>query len=325
MGSYWINCDPALFFSKNDPDDKRLGEFSKAANIANIDGSSQNFFLWGYPDDEGIRLNGGRVGAKLAPDEIRKYFYKMTPPLWTQTSGSILDLGNLNAQSLEIRHTQGAILSERLCDINSFKLSLGGGHDYAYADGAGFIRAALKKNLRPLVLNIDAHLDVRPTDKGFNSGTPFRRLIEEFHGKFDFLEIGIQSQCNSKKHLQWLLENGGRVLSLDEIRKKSLIDAVKEQLSLMSIKADAPIWLSLDIDGISSNEAPGCSQSWTTGLYTQEILDLFSYINQFQGWNFLSIYEVSPSLDIDARTSKLAALLVHRFYDYFLKAKATLK
>ena len=65
-----------LFFSKNDLKDPRLGELFK-----NYETEPQNldYMIFGYPDDEGIRLNGGRPGSALAPNLIRQFLYKMTP------------------------------------------------------------------------------------------------------------------------------------------------------------------------------------------------------------------------------------------------------
>ncbi len=55
-----------LFFSKNDPNDIRLGELFKTLVTQTI--KENDIVISGYPDDEGIRLNGGRVGAALAPN-----------------------------------------------------------------------------------------------------------------------------------------------------------------------------------------------------------------------------------------------------------------
>jgi len=35
--------------------------------------------IFGYPDDEGIFLNGGKLGAAHGPASIRNALYKMTP------------------------------------------------------------------------------------------------------------------------------------------------------------------------------------------------------------------------------------------------------
>ncbi len=315
MKSNWEIVAKDLFFSKNDSQDIRLGDLARSCQIENLPENSR-FALWGYPDDEGIRINGGRVGAALAPNEIRKFFYKMTPNPWLQSTLEILDLGNLQGDSLSLadRHAQGKQMSYSISKSKTAWISLGGGHDYGYADGAGFLRSHIEEGHRPIVINIDAHLDVRPIDKGFHSGTPFRRLLEEHKGEFDFLEVGIQAQCNSAHHLAWAESYGAKILPLHDIRQSSLLESLKTAAPFLSQQNRRPLWLSFDIDGMSSNEAPGCSQSWTSGLQIQEVSEMFEFLYTHSRFQALSIYEVSPPLDSDSRTSKLAALLAHQFY-----------
>ena len=54
-----------LIFSRNDSTDKRLGEFVQFSTIENL--KKDSFCLLGYPDDTGIRMNGGRPGSSEAP------------------------------------------------------------------------------------------------------------------------------------------------------------------------------------------------------------------------------------------------------------------
>ena len=110
--------DGSLFFSRNDPNDPRLGDLAKglpglesAAQLkASLEELSRTvnpsslFVLAGYPDDEGIRINGGRLGAMLAPTAVRKPLYKMTPSLLAESAGpTLVDLGDLNLQEQQLR------------------------------------------------------------------------------------------------------------------------------------------------------------------------------------------------------------------------------
>jgi formiminoglutamase len=313
MSQEWQASPSDLFFSKNDKNDPRLGEFARSVIATEIPNNS-SFLLWGYPDDEGILLNGGRIGAAEGPAQIRRYLYRMTPGRENQKPLPILDLGNLSmTNSLPERHASAKRMAYVMTQTGLPWLSLGGGHDYGYSDGAGFLRSWIEKGQRPLVVNIDAHLDVRPADHGFNSGTPFRRLLEEFAGSFDFIEFGIQDQCNSAQHQEWAESQGAKIISLNEIRERGLKTLLQET-SLWGPHR-RPLWLSLDIDGLTSTEAPGCSQSWTRGLTTEEVFLMFKFFDQTFQWQALSIYEVSPPLDVAFQTSKLAALLAHRFYN----------
>lgn len=305
-----------LFFSKNDPQDPRLGEKSQSLELSQLKkqskpGEALEVYLLGYPDDEGIKLNGGRLGAAQAPDVIRRYLYRMTQPHSWEKSFKIFDLGNLQTNSpLPERHEQGSRSIESLTAANLNWLSFGGGHDYAYSDGAGFIKATSGAKQKPLVINLDAHLDVRPSTQGFNSGTAFHRLLTDFEGRFELLELGLQSQCNSRFHWQWAQSKGATLIPFENCVQHGLSAVLADSLDT---SPQRPLYLSLDIDCLSSAFAPGCSQSWATGFHVNEILESIKYLIQNFDVKGLGIYEVSPPLDLDNTTSKTAALIAHHY------------
>ena len=148
----------------------------------------------GYPDDEGIKLNGGRPGAALAPTSIRKALYKMTPGLNSRLPFKIMDGGDIDLWALSFLNgmTKAYKNVEELLEKKARVITFGGGHDYGYSDCAAFVEVVLKGGKRPLIINFDAHLDVRPDDKNQNSGTSFYRLLKKYSGKIDFFEVGIQ-------------------------------------------------------------------------------------------------------------------------------------
>lgn len=316
-------ASPSLFFSKNDSQDPRLGDLSKSRLYTDIASASEEFALVGYPDDEGISLNGGRAGAKLAPDQIRTSFYKMTPSVFSQRTFGVADLGNIsNTLSLNERHQAAKTVAKTVFQSTKRLLTLGGGHDYGYPDGSAFIESmsAHKQKQKPIIFNFDAHLDVRHFDGLAHSGTPFYRLLSEFPGQFDLVEVGIQAQCNSRNHLRWAEDQGAQIVSLEEIQHKGLVEALTPWLTPSKSSTSEnlrPCFLSVDIDGFQSSEAPGCSQSWTTGIKTIEFLDLMTKLPPSYDLRGMGIYEVSPPLDFDNRTSKLAALLLHHFIHLF--------
>lgn len=302
----WKPTPEHLFFKKNDPNDIRLGELVKSNSEA------EKNCLLGYLDDEGIKLNGGRFGAAQAPLAIRSFLYRMTWPLPSE-SFSLSDLGSLDSKEpLEKRHEQATTRVLDLLSKGKHVVTFGGGHDYGFADGDAFVSHSLKASThKPLVLNFDAHLDVRPHDKGLNSGTPFYRLLNKYSDKIEFIEIGIQDQCNSQHHWNWVKEKGGKIISLSDIRKTHLLSQVKSHIS--GTPPDQLCFVSFDIDVMANTLAPGCSQSWDSGLNFEEVREIILWILQNKRVVLFSIYEVSPPLDIDHRTSKLAALLTHLY------------
>ncbi|MFM6927068.1 MAG: formimidoylglutamase [Bdellovibrio sp.] len=308
----WLHpTDKHLLFTKNDKEDPRLGECVQLLpkdDLGNLSNYDYDFAILGYPDDEGIGLNGGRVGAQVAPREIRTPLYKMTPHLHSTTLPKILDLGDLDKEKpLAERHEKGREIIASIAQSGKRWVSFGGGHDYGYCDSTGFAQTFPGE---AVVINFDAHMDVRPTDKGLNSGTPFFRLLSEFSGQVDFAEVGIQNQCNSQFHVTWAKSKGAQIFTLDDINSHGLLATLQNYLK---DKKSKKIFLSVDIDAFTSNEAPGCSQSWTTGLFTKEFLEALQWILKNHDVRGMGIYEVSPPLDSDKRTSKLAALLSHGF------------
>ena len=300
---------PHLFFTKNDPQDPRLGEWATLPNV-----EAHHFQILGFPDDEGIRINGGRGGASEAPDRIRQFFYKMTPEASLLQKFSLEDRGNMSLEgTLAERHERGRKIIYELAQKKQRWISLGGGHDYGYCDTTGFLQA--NHDQKPLIVNFDAHADVRPTDKGFSSGTPFFRLMTEFSAQCCLIEVGLQPQCNSPYHVRWLTEHGGKILWRDQISEKGVEEALL-QLVPLTIH---PAFISVDIDALSSALAPGCSQSWASGLEWREFIRAFDFLIESFDVRGLGIYEVSPPLDQDDKTSKLAALIMHRFIFQQLK------
>jgi formiminoglutamase len=300
-------ASPDLFFSKKDPQDPRRGERTKS--VSSLTDLAPGFVLTGYPDDEGIKNNGGRVGAAAGPDAIRKFFYKMVA-----SDAPTYDLGNLTlASDLPKRHEIARKAASEALEHKQKWIGLGGGHDYGFADGAGFLDWSKSQSHKPIIINFDAHLDVRKPGAVLNSGTPFFRLLE-MGVPFDFVQIGIQRQCNSSAHLEYCESKGARVLRLDEFwaSKKPLDEYLQQRVGdLLSNKR--PCFLSVDIDAFAWPYAIGSSQSWPTGIEPRDFWPCAEYLMQQLDVKALGIYETSPPLDFDYGTSKLAALIVDTF------------
>jgi formiminoglutamase len=324
--------DTRLFFSRNDPADPRLGDLAKALPASRsaqqisetfkeiretAESLTRHFAIAGYPDDEGIRANGGRPGASQAPTEIRRSLYKMTPALFPAHGGpaALWDVGDLclSGENLESRHASVTHAARAALEQGISWIGLGGGHDYGFADAAAFCQwcEATEKS-RPLIINFDAHLDVRPLTRGISSGTPFYRMLEA-HPNCDFVEVGIQGHCNSRAHFDWAKSRGARILTQDERQAsgESLVTALTRVMGDWLVRP-RPVFLSVDIDGFSSAIAPGCSQSWATGFDAGEFFTCLDLLSARLDIKMLSVYEVSPPLDQDSRTAKLAAQIVHR-------------
>ena len=166
-----IPVDKSLFYSRNDPNDVRLGDnvlYKKEQYpLCNV-------VILGCPQDEGVSRNKGRPGACLAPEEIRKSLYRY-PVSVSHTHLLLFDIGNIPiGENLEQTHYMQYEVIRQLIKDGKKVVVLGGGNDISYPD----CKALAEEFDSVLVFNIDRHLDVRAAQP-LNSGTPYRQLLEE--------------------------------------------------------------------------------------------------------------------------------------------------
>jgi formimidoylglutamase len=269
-----------------------------------------NVVLLGVPTDEGIRRNGGRVGAAEAPDEIRKQLAKLTPAASNGSISSlkIVDYGNISGNTLEEIHSIAKDAVSNFIKNGKTVIALGGGHDITYPLASGFHDGIGKKDFA--LINIDAHLDVREKKDGLHhSGSSFRLLIEEkiIHPKF-FMEFGIQQFTFAQSHLEWILRKGGAILFYEDLSSKEVANKFRTLLP-----HELPLYLSFDIDSIRSSDAPGSSAPSPIGFRSVDALGICFEAGRHETTKMLDIAEVNPLFDQDNRTSKLAARMIAWF------------
>jgi len=292
--------DEALFFHRNESGDPRLGEIVRwqPADYANA-----RYVLLGCPQDEGVRRNGGRVGAAAAPHAIRTCLYRLMA--W---SGMMLfDLGNTIIQpTLEETHTiQQRIVRQVMAD-GKILISLGGGNDISFPDCAGLSQVIDEL----LVFNIDAHLDVRESEIR-HSGTPYRMLLEGgFVVPQNFYEMGYQHFAVSESHLAYLHEKGAKTFSLRDLYDLGIREVFRHILKAHT--APAVFW-GIDMDVLRSSDAPGVSAPNALGMMGDTLCEIVAYAAREARTRILELTEVNPAYDIDNRTSRLAAVVIWHF------------
>jgi formiminoglutamase len=301
--------DESLFFHRNDPNDVRLGEI---VSVREEDYAASKIVIIGCPQDEGVRRNNGREGARMAPAAIRKEFYRLTP-FGIRTK--IFDFGDTIIQdSLEETHDAHCRIISQLLRDGKKVISLGGGNDISYPDGCAMAEVFGKENW--IAINIDAHFDVR-ADNQRNSGTPYRQLLEEkLLNPAYFYEIGFQPQLASPVYYRYLQNLGVNLISLDQLRSRNTADLeIREAIREKFIKhsSSLSIFFGFDIDAVRASEAPGASSPNPFGLRAGEFLTLVEYAAKLVNTKIVEFSEVNPQYDVDDRTSKLVAVAMHKF------------
>jgi formiminoglutamase len=301
--------DPKLFFTRNDRNDPRLGEF---VGREPSDYAAAEIIILGCPQDEGVRRNNGRPGAADAPGAIREQFYRLTP---FNVNRRIFDLGDVRIETgLEETHeTQTAVVKKVLADGKRL-IVLGGGNDISYADGQAVAETFGAENW--IAINIDSHLDVR-VDEQRNSGTPYRQLLDEKLLRPDyFYEVGYQTHFCSPVYYEYIRSLGVNRISLELLRSRAEADVeLKESIKLKFVSHSSSLntFFGFDLDAVRSADAPGTSAPSPLGLRAGEFIQLVKYAASLANTRVIEFSEVNPKYDVDNRTSKLVAIGMHRF------------
>lgn len=291
--------DPALFFHKGDPHDRRLGELVARDEAAY---AAARVVILGCPSDEGVRRNGGRPGAAEAPAAIRRCLYRLGVAGLEDLP--ILDLGDTTpGPDLETTHARHRTNVARVVADGKRLITLGGGNDLAYPDVAGLADVAPPV----LAINVDAHYDVR-ADQPRNSGTPYRQLIEESClAPTAFAVLGAQPFANAPAYSTYLEDRGARVITLHEARLRGLVATAR---GLLADSHEGAVFWGFDMDVVSAAEAPGVSAPNPLGMSGAELCALAELAGADPRTRIVELSEVSPPHDIDDRTARLAAVAI---------------
>src|SRR5690554_2120319 len=117
------------------PPDPRLASFVKSTAEDVVEGS---LVIIGFPSDEGVRRNGGRLGAAGGPSAIREQLYKLTPdPRCSDRHVAVLertvDLGDVDVTGdLERDQERLGEVVAWILERGAIPIILGGGHETAY-------------------------------------------------------------------------------------------------------------------------------------------------------------------------------------------------
>jgi formiminoglutamase len=301
--------DEKLFFSRNDKNDPRLGDYVHR-DAEHYKGS--DIVILGCPQDEGVKRNVGREGAAKAPAAIREQFYKLTT---FNIKKRIFDVGDIIlGKTLEDTHDTHAAVVGQIIQDGKRVIVLGGGNDISFPDGR-----AMADVFGPewwIGVNVDSHLDVRIADQT-NSGTPYRQLLDGGHllPRY-FYEVGYQSHFASPIYYNYIRDLGVNRISLELLRSRAEADLeLKEMIreKFIGHSSSLKTFFGFDMDAVRSADAPGTSAPSPLGLRAGEFIQLVKYAASLANTKIIEFSEVNPEFDIDNRTTKLVAIGMHRF------------
>lgn len=225
---------------------------------------------------------------------------------------SLLDLGNLrDERGLEDAQDVLGQIVAALLERGTVPIILGGGHETAFGHYLGY--AARRQAVG--IINIDAHLDVRPCAGGHgHSGTPFRQALE--HPSFPlpgprYICLGAQPHAVSQAHLAYVQEKGCTVRWQSECDGRLVETFVTEATR---IAADgSKILLTIDADAVGAADVPGVSAPNAAGFAGAAVLALAREAGRHPAVASFDLVEINPRYDGDGQSARWAALAVWQF------------
>jgi len=266
--------------------------------------------LIGVPYDGGVT---NRAGARHGPRDIRDkssmmrsihHVTKVNP----YDLCSIADLGDVPFQEV-FRHEKVVedieAFYRKIFEAKVIPLSAGGDHSITYP-----ILKAIAKDQPVGLIHIDAHTDTWDEFQGskFMHGTPFRRAHED--GLIDAsrtIQIGIRGAQNTSEGWDYSLEQGMRVVFMEEFTKLGVDAVIHEALE---VAVSGPTYLSFDVDGLDPVYTPGTGTPEIGGITTIEAQAL---LRGLRGLDFIGgdVVEVAPPFDPSGNTSLVGATLMY--------------
>ncbi len=187
---------------------------------------------------------------------------------------------------------------------------LGGDHTLTYP-----VVRAFDKPMH--VIQLDAHLDYTPDDQGLTyTNSTSMRLIHQMEHVTSLTQFGIRSMRDMKQNADDARANGGRIVTMPEIRKGGGACIVDH------LPAGDDCYVTIDIDAYDMSLCPGCISAEPDGLSYVEMQDALKAITSTLNVVGFDFVEVNPPLDVGTGvTSYLGALTVATFLGYIDEAR----
>lgn len=286
-----------------------IATFMRLPHIAATEADEVDIGLIGVPWDGGTT---NRAGARHGPRQIRDlstmarnahHATGITPFELCNCA----DLGDTPVNPVDIEGTLKRVedFYAQVVKQGIVPLTAGGDHLITLP-----IMRALCRDGPVGMVHFDAHTDTLDRYFGeskYTHGTPFRRAIEE--GLLDperTVQIGIRGALYSSSDKDWGLEQGIRVIEIEEYNELGINAVIAEARRVVG---DAKAYVSFDVDALDPVYAPGTGTPEIGGITTY---DAQRMLRGLRGLNLIGgdVVEVSPPFDPSGNTALVAVTMM---------------
>ena len=265
----------------------------------------------GVPFDAGVTF---RPGARFGPGAIREASRLLRPynpalDVAPFEAVQVVDAGDVDCNPFNITTALMEIEAGITALVGDGKpvMVLGGDHTVALAS----LRALYRVHGPMALVHFDAHLDTWGPYFGapITHGTPFRVAIEEgLLIKDHSAHVGIRGSLYSADDLTEDKDLGFTVVHAREFQTAPFVEIIER---IRERVADAPLYISIDIDVLDPAHAPGTGTPEAGGLTSRELLELIRSLRD-KPLVGADVVEVAPAYDHASITAVAAA---HCAYD----------
>ena len=298
---------PDTHFKKRDPLDLRLGDRIQALHDAEAL-KPGDIVILGVCNEVGVLANGGRPGAMEGPIAFRKALTRLTDACLG--ARDLWDAGDVPSSvdyPVFFEATEAVVAA--CLRKGAVPIVIGGGHDCAYGDYLGL--CALQDQAPPAVINVDAHLDMRPVP-GPSSGNPFYRMLQHGLPGEDLAAVGLLHERNANAHVAYARARGVSLHFMEPGQEGRVLAEAQAALDRFHARGRR-ILASFDVDSIGAAWASGVSALNPWGISSDAALQLARAFGRCPSVALFDLMEYAPAYDQDGRTSWLLAFLVSEF------------
>jgi agmatinase len=236
-------------------------------------------------------------GSAEAPPLVRRALFSPASNLWTElmidlgVPGRLADAGDISLP--ESGDAIGTI--ERtvrgLLEREGVPLVIGGDHAVTYP----IVRAVASRHPGLTVLHVDAHPDLYDEFEGnrFSHACPFARIMQEGLAR-RLVQVGIRTMNGHQREQ-------ARQFGVETIDMRAWVAGMRPELS-------APVYVSIDLDGLDPAFAPGVSHREPGGLSVRDVIGLVQGLPSPPVG--ADVVEFNPRQDPTGLTAHVAAKLV---------------